>query len=103
MERLSFIDRIVNSKELEDKKIIEKFLDRLDTVLSSYDDFTEEIFSDIFYELYLNETKESYLKIATKYNISTSKVSEIKKKIEQYSIKLIYKSSDFYALKKYLY
>lgn len=102
MQKLSFIDKILNSNQIEEANIVEKFLDRIDNILSCYDDFMDEIYSDIFYELYLNEDKKSYLKIAISLNISTSKVYETKRKIEAYAKKLICSNKDFFVLKRYL-
>lgn len=102
MQRLSFIDKILNSNQFEKTNIAVKFLDRIDNVLSCYDDFMDEIYSDVFYELYLNEDKKPYLKIAISLNISTSKVYEIKRKIEAYAKKLIYSNKEFLILKSYL-
>lgn len=99
MKKISFIEKILSSS---DEKTIKKFLDKIDVILSSYDEFMDDIYSDIFYELYLNESKDSYLKIAVRYNISTSKVCEMKKRIEEYCKKLIYRQTDYFDFKKYL-
>ncbi|MBD5390493.1 hypothetical protein HDR67_00555 [bacterium] len=102
MKRSTFIDKILIFEKNKNLIVVEKFLDRLDTVLSCYDDFMDEIFSDIFYELYLNEDRKPYLEIATNFNISTSKVFDVKIKIEAYARKLILKEGEFHFFKKYL-
>lgn len=102
MKERDFIAEILLFERNKNSKIVEKLLDKIDTVLSSYDEFMEEIFSDIFYELYLNEDQKTYLEIAVDLDISASKVYDVKVKITTYVRKLIKQNAEFKVFKKYL-
>ncbi len=46
----------------EDKKIEDKLYQHIDEVLVNYDEFTLDVYSDVFYLMYLEEEKKRYWK-----------------------------------------
>ncbi len=99
MRKDFILDRILQREK--SLQIVKQLLNCIDETLYYFDDFTDEIFSDVFYCLYIEEQPYTYLDISNLYSISSNKILKIKLMIDEYTRKLINTNGEYACLKKY--